>query len=420
VRTRILRIATALGVLGLLTGLGLLVAAPADAGPARTPAERAREIATALRTDPVYIDPAYRAALPENLLTNVRTKAKAVGYPIYTIVLPLTPTDEFQGEESVALTLIMDALRQPGLYVVVDGGGRFPWYELRDTTQVSEEKLDASRKRALDDVPYDAGPTEVLTRMYELLAQPGIPKTSERPENPTRPSRPESSSDESSTGGIVLRYVLGGVAALVVLGVVIGRTRGTRSSREKTFHIPPHVAATVAAEQRRKLTQDTNTQLMTLGSALAALPTSDGDELVHQQAALDGHAAARRVLDSSPDLVDLVGAMVLLDKARREYNTAVALAAGRRTDDVPDLCAFNPLHGRSTGQPTKVESDGTTLTLPLCSECRRALKKGSAPASLPGKDGPYWHDRSLWARTFFGTIGDDLAGAVSRGELRRR
>ena len=111
--------------------------------------------------------------------------------------------------------------------------------------------------------------------------------------------------------------------------------------------------------------------------------------------------------------------MVLLDKARREYDAAVAIAADRKVDAVPELCAFNPLHGRSSGRPTKVESDGTTLTLPLCNECRQALKRRSAPASLPGKDGPYWYEDSLWARTFFGTTGDDLAAAVSRGELRR-
>ncbi|MEV6265558.1 hypothetical protein AB0L64_00230 [Kribbella sp. NPDC051936] len=397
--------------------LTLLVAAPAEAGPTGTPAERAREIATALRKDPLYIDPAYKTALPANLQADVRAKAKALGYPVYTVVLPLTPSDEFQGEESTVLTLVMDALRQPGLYVVVDGGSRFPWYEVRDVSQVSEEKLQAARKRALDDEGYDAGPTEVLARMYELLAQPGIPKTSQRPGSST-PSRRDYG-EPGGHGWIVAVSIVGGLVVLIGLGLVIGRTRGSGPGRQKTFHIPPHVAATVAAERRRRLTRETDAELTALGSELAALPTTEGAGLAHQQAALDGHAAAARVLDSSPDLVDLVGAMVLLDKARREYDAAVAAAAGRRVDAVPDLCAFNPLHGRASGRPTKVESDGTTLTLPLCAECRQALKRHSAPASLPGKDGPYWHDDSLWARTFFGTTGDDLAGAVSRGELHR-
>jgi hypothetical protein len=397
----------------LAAALTLLVAAPAEAGTARTPAERAQEIATALKKDPVYIDPAYRTALPATLLDDLRTKAKALGYPVYTVVLPLTPSDEFQGEENTALTLIMDALRLPGLYVVVDGGSRFPWYETRDVSQVSEEKLQAARTRALADVGYDAGPTEVLTRMYELLAQPGIPKTSKRPQS----SGPGRISEPSGQGWIVALSIVGGLVVLVGLGLLIGRSRGSGS---KTFRIPPHVAATVAAERRRRLTQETNTELTRLGSELAALPTTEGAGLAHQQAALDDHAAASKVLDSSTtDLVDLVGAMVLLDKARREYNAAVAIAADRKIDAVPDLCAFNPLHGRSSGRPTKVESDGTTLTLPLCNECRQALKHRSAPASLPGKDGPYWYEDSVWARTFFGTTGDDLAAAVSRGELHR-
>jgi hypothetical protein len=399
------------GLFSCLAALVLLVAVPAEADAARTPAERAREIATALTKDPVYIDPAYASALPEKLRADVRTKAKAVGYPIYTVVLPLTPSDEFQGEESTALTLVMDALRKPGLYVVVDGGDRFPWYETRDVPQVSEDKLRAARTRALDDEGYDAGPTEVLARMYELLAAPGIPSTTPRA---TSPRSEPSDSESSGHGWVVALSIVGGLVVLVLLGLVIGLRRRA-PGREKAFRIPPHVAATVAAERRRRLERDTTAELTTLGEKLAALPTKEGPGLVHQQAALDDHAAAGKVLDASTSLVDLVGAMVLLDRARREYD----VAATGHPDAVPDLCAFNPLHGRSVGKPTQVKADGTTLTLPLCADCRRALKRGSAPASLPGDDGPYWYDDTVWARTFYGTTGDDLAEAVSRGELHR-
>ncbi|WUJ73587.1 hypothetical protein OG809_10035 [Kribbella soli] len=403
------------GLLSCLAALVLLVAVPAEASadPAQTPAERAREIATALTKDPLYIDPAYASALPEKLRADVRTKAKAVGYPIYTIILPLTPSDEFQGEESTVLTLVEDALRKPGLYVVVDGGDRFPWYEAREVPQVSEDKLQAARERALDDEGYDAGPTEVLARMYELLAAPGIPSTTPRATSPSSPSE-DSDSDSGGHGWVVALSIVGGLVVLVLLGLVIGLRRRS-PQREKAFRIPPHVAATVAAERRRRLERDTTAELTTLGTKLAALPTTDGPGLAHQQAALDDHAAAGKVLDSSTSLVDLVGAMVLLDKARREYDVAVT----GRADAVPDLCAFNPLHGRSAGKPTQVEADGTTLTLPLCAACRRALKRGTAPSSLPGENGPYWYDDTLWARTFYGTTGDDLAESVSRGELHR-
>ncbi len=403
--------------MALLTLLVSLTAVPAQA---QTPAERAREIATALAKDPLYVDPAYKSGLPENLRADVRAKAAALGYPVYSIVLPLTPSDPFQGEERNVLTLVIDALGKPGLYVVVDGGGQFPWHEAHNVPQLDEDKLRAARTRALDDTGYDAGPTEVLARMYELLAAPGMPAT--KPAT-SRPARSSSSEEDESSGGTIALFVGLGIAALVGLGLVIGLRRpGSRDDdrprREKPFSIPPHVAASVAAERRRRLTQETNAELTTLGSALAALPDARGEGLRHQQAALDAHHAAGKVLDASEDLVDVVGAMVLLDKARREYDAAVAAAAGRKLDVVPELCAFNPLHGRSSGRPTQVEADGATLTLPLCAECRQALKRGKAPASLPGDDGPYWHGDDLWARTFFGNLDDDLAAAVSRGDHR--
>ncbi len=415
---------TALAMTVLVTLL-MLTGAPAQAGTTQTPAERAREIATALDKDPLYVDPAYKEALPENLRADVRAKAKALGYPVYSIVLPLTPSDAFQGKESNVLTLVIDALNKPGLYVVVDGGGRFPWYEVHDLPQLDEERLRPVRERALDDTGYDAGPTEVLARMYELLAGPALPPT--KPTQSTgggRDSDRDSDRDSGdSSAGKVALIIVGGVIVLVVLGLVIGLIRrgggGPRAPRrEKTFSIPPHVAATVAAEQRRRLSREASLELTTLGSKLAALPTAHGLGLSHQQAALDARQAAEKVLDSSEDLVDVVGAMVLLDKATREYDAAVAVAADRRIDAVPDLCAFNPLHGRSSGRKTQVKSDGATLTLPLCAECRRALERGQAPSSLPGADGPYWHGDDLWARTFFGALGDDLAGAVSRGDHR--
>ncbi|WBQ05752.1 hypothetical protein [Kribbella sp. CA-293567] len=404
--------------LTLVVALVLSIAAlPAGAQPAQTPAERAREIATALAKDPLYIDPAYQSGLPQALRTPVKEKAAALGYPVYTIILPLLPSDVFQGKERNVLTLVIDALRKPGLYVVFDGGGRFPYYEANDVPQLDPKKLSPARTHALDDTGYDAGPTEVAARFYELLAGPVLPTatrktTSKEGGIPFR--RDGESSDGTSALDIVLAVVL---ALLILLALVIGLRRRSPAGR-KAFTIPPHVAATVAAERRRRLTKETTAELTRLGSDLAALPTVAGEGLRHQQLALDAHDAAGRVLDASRDLVDVVGAMVLLDRGRQEYAAAQAVAAGRKAVDVQPLCAFNPLHGRAVGQLTRVEADGNTLELPLCGDCKRALKNKTAPASLPGDDGPYWHGDDLWARTFFGAITDDLPAAVSRGDYR--
>lgn len=226
----------------VLTLMVSLAAVPAGATPRQTPAERAQEIATALAKDPLYVDPAYATGLPENLRADARTKSKALGYPVYSIILPLTPSDAFQGKERNVLTLVMDAMRKPGLYVVVDGGQRFPWIEVKDVPQLTEEQVDNARDHALKDTGYDAGPTEVIARMYELLAGPPLPPVKRPKDNPISAPRVL-----QSDGFPVLTVVVAGFAVLVAIGLFIGLRR--RRPRQ-AFSIPPHVAATVAAERR--------------------------------------------------------------------------------------------------------------------------------------------------------------------------
>lgn len=404
-------------LIGLLAAVVVLLTAlpvaPAMAEPPTTPAERAREIAQALAKDPVYIDPAYASAFPAAIRTELGAKAKALGYPVYTVILPLTAGDFFRGEEDTALTLIMDAMQKPGLYVLIDGGGRFPWHELRDRTEPNYDKISAARKRALDDTGYNSGPAQVLIRMYELLALPSLPPATAKPSN-----TPRQSDDHAEEGSGFPWWIVAGVAVLALL-LLAFRRGGRRRGKQAAFSIPPHVAVAVADEKRRKLTRDAGESLTGLGEQLAALPVATSSRARDlQQRALDAHQAAGRVLDGSDDIVDVVGATVLLDLAQREYDAAQAVEAGRKLVDVPGLCAFNPLHGRSTGEPTTVESDGHALELPLCGACRKALRRGGAPASLRGADGPYWHGDDLWARTFFGSVGDNLADAVGRGEHR--
>ncbi|MFC0624762.1 hypothetical protein [Kribbella deserti] len=407
-------------LIGVLAALVvLLTATPALAAtPPATPAQRAQEIARALAKDPVYIDPAYDAAFPAPVRAELKARAKALGYPVYTVILPLTANDFFRGDEQTALTLIKDAMRKPGLYVLVDGGGRFPYHDLVDQAAPDYDKVSAARKRALDDTGYKAGPAEVLTRMYELLALPALPPSTSKPTKGLPWQRPSSGDSEEGSGAV---WVWGGVAALAVLLFALVRrgSRGRKRSKKAAFTIPPHVAVAVAAEKRRQLTREAGESLTSLGERLASLPVATSAKARElQQRALDAHQAAGRVLDGSDDLIDVVGATVLLDLAQREYDAARAVEAGRKPAVVPPLCAFNPLHPRSTGDLTTVESDGHTLELPLCGDCRKALRRGAAPASLRGSDGPYWHGDDLWARTFFGSVGTNLADAVGRGEHR--
>ena len=76
--------------------------------------------------------------------------------------------------------------RKPGLYVVVDGGGQFPWYDtLRPAAARPKTSCDRPGSGRWTTPEYDAGPTEVLARLYELLAGSG---TARRPAAEHRPA----------------------------------------------------------------------------------------------------------------------------------------------------------------------------------------------------------------------------------------
>ena len=74
----------------------------------------------------------------------------------------------------------------------------------------TRSKLQAARTRALDDTGYDAGPTEVLARMYELLAAPGLPAST-----PTtyRSARPRATTTRRVVGWSVALFIVLGIVA---------------------------------------------------------------------------------------------------------------------------------------------------------------------------------------------------------------
>ncbi|HEV2059065.1 MAG TPA: hypothetical protein VGR11_06895, partial [Solirubrobacteraceae bacterium] len=135
-----------------------------------------------------------------------------------------------------------------------------------------------------------------------------------------------------------------------------------------------------------------------------------------QQHALDAYAAARRVLASEPRMVDLVGALVLVEDGSRALAAAEALEAGRPAPRTAPLCFFDPRHPGST-RPVAWQGG---LTVPACTTCRAALRANRPPDALLDDGRPWFETESLWARTGFGVFAPDLAQRVGRGELRRR
>ncbi|MCW3012286.1 MAG: hypothetical protein JWO90_2690 [Solirubrobacterales bacterium] len=130
-----------------------------------------------------------------------------------------------------------------------------------------------------------------------------------------------------------------------------------------------------------------------------------------QQHALDAYAAARRVLQGRPAMVDLVGALVLVEDGSRALAEARALEAGTGVPRASRPCSFDPRHPGAT-QAVRWERD---LDVAACPACRAER----APNALLEDGRPWFEGDSLWARTGFGAFEDDLPQRVIRGELKR-
>src|SRR5690349_7674212 len=96
----------------LLAVLAILPAVPAHAAPP----DLSDQIATAWRTDRIFIDPGLRPAFPKSELDRIRAASAAAGIPVYVALLPRTPS-----VRKVYLdmpTLLQARVGQPGLYMV--------------------------------------------------------------------------------------------------------------------------------------------------------------------------------------------------------------------------------------------------------------------------------------------------------------
>ncbi|HEY1135291.1 MAG TPA: hypothetical protein VGE77_12020 [Nocardioides sp.] len=124
---------------------------------------------------------------------------------------------------------------------------------------------------------------------------------------------------------------------------------------------------------------------------------------------IDGSYAAAQALLDAPGRgtrrdPDLVGALVLTRIARTALDTPGA--------PLYRPCYVNPLHGRAMSERSV---DDTGVDVPVCRACSRGaaadpfqVRKGW------GRQQPYYVGESVWARTGYGALSDDLWSEVVR------
>ncbi|RAJ40460.1 hypothetical protein K353_03352 [Kitasatospora sp. SolWspMP-SS2h] len=402
-----------------LLGAGTGAPARADATPATT--ATGASIAEALKTSPVYVDPAFAAAVTPAQQQQLTEQIAATGLPVKVVLVPLQKGDAFDGSAKAMAAVVQERLGQsPLIMVTSDDYGSwlngFEWpadtHQVRDSAnavgllkELKDAGLAAKVGRVIDLVATGKG-----TEVYKAEADRVDREYSARPHTDDTPG---ASSSSSATGPFALAAAL--VLALVVGAALVARSR--RRPRHTAFTFPDAVFAADRAADEAGLRRQAADEVLALG---AALDEADGSTPGLGRA-LDAYDAAGRVLDGADGIPDLAGVLALAAEGR------AALAPEPRLP----LCFFDPRHGTAARRTTwRPLGRRERVDVAVCADCGQALKARRSPQVLAvrdqGRTVPYFEvpaDRSLWAATGYGSLlsgpDDTLAARVGTGQFTR-
>ncbi|WP_210491711.1 hypothetical protein [Patulibacter sp. SYSU D01012] len=409
--------------------LALLVGVLAALAPTASAAVDTAKVARALERDGVYVDPLFRDVVSPR---QERTFARLAGEAsprTYIALVPLERGDRFDGDPQKLATALQGRLGpKAGAAVYLlrssNGGLRAQDYSTGRFAYPTKASQ-AERVAQYEDVDGEQpewNVRELLQRYFAVLKQPNLAQRAEKAKGGDddadydRPAGGRGTSEGSPVGdggAPVLALVL--VAVLVLAAVVglLARRRGARHADDAMPVLPDRVFEHARAAQRSGLRLDAETELLQLSELLdaQAVPNREAAQDAYQRA-LDGYTAARRTLNGTDRIVDVVGVLVLVDMARAELARAKDLDAGRKPRVRKALCFFDPLHGRAK----RTVGWERGLQVPVCAECAAAMSGRGQLDPLRDGDRPYFEADTVWARTGFGAFDDDLIGRVSRGE----
>lgn len=366
-----------------------------------------------LAKDGVFVHPSLRNLVSVADEDTLEQEVARADHPTYVVVWPLSESDTYGGKASDLLTRLHDEYPDPGIYlsttsrleptdytsVEVDGrqwgipgqadGDLSEWAIEMVVDQEEHQDIPSAMGRTLELLAMD--PDQVSELNDDLLAE----------SSSARGDEPAVEGDSWISGGLV--------AALVAVVVVFVAWRVVVSFRKKPAPLPESAVRRIRAARARELLARARDESQALGEAIDVAEIEPGDDADSWQAALDHYAGVRRLLaPEEPGELDVVGALVLTARGRE--------ALGRARDGQPwhptPACFLNPLHGPA-GTGRRIEWQGRTLEVPVCDECRSALRKKESPDIFDvvhnGRQVHYFEtDVEPWASTGFGSLETDL------------
>ena len=351
----------------------LLVVPVAEAGPI---IDRA---VAALRSDPVYVDPAAELAPSATDQDRLRTKIDVAGAgPVYIAILPNSAELEAGGSPDGVLQAIHTGLGLKGTYAAVIGthfrAGSDGVLPQGVAGRLATEALAAHR---------GAGVTATLVDFVDRVA-------AER-----HGGAGGGSGQPSGAGGVVIALLIAAVVAFLLFRAVRRRRRSQDELAE--VKAAAHDDLVSLADDVQKLEQ----------------PVESSPQAKQEYTqALDSYDLASRSYDRATQPRQLEAVATALEEGRWHMSAAQVLLEGHAPPERRPPCFFDPRHGPSTRDVDWAPPGGTPRKVPACAADALAVEAGAQPASREvltgGRKVPYWSAPPYfgpWAGGYFMPFG---------------
>jgi hypothetical protein len=349
----------------------LALAPAAQAGP------RIVGAVEALRTDPVFVDPAAELAIDARDETRVRRKLDRAGAgPVYIAILRQAAEEETGGDPDGVVQAIHDGLGRPGTYAVIVGrhfrAGSESVLEPGVAGRLATEALDAHRSD---------GVTATLLDFIDRVAA----------------ARRQGGDDDEPSGGggvLIVLLLVGGVAFLLFR---VYRKRRRTQAELAEVKAAAHEDLIALADEVQKLEE----------------PVESKQQAKDEYAkALDSYDKATRSFDRARQPRELEAVTSALEEGRYHMAAAQAIVEGRQPPERRAPCFFDPRHGPSTRDVEWAPPGGPVRQVPACEADAQAVERGAEPASREvlagGRMVPYWSAPPYfgpWAGGYFMPFG---------------
>ena len=356
------------GVLITLLAVGLVGLLGASPAQARTSID---SVASALRSNPVYNDPAAENALTPGQAADLRTQIEATGIPVYVAVLPASAATETGGPDAL-LRDLRNAVGRSGVYALIAGNSFRAGSTEGSVTAIADSAFQAQSSN---------GPYAVLEAFVAGVDE----QYSGSPSGDSAAAASAGSSGSPFVPLAILAVLIAGVVA-----VVMWARRKSRAAQAQRI-----------ASLRGVLDKDVTQLGERLGAFDLTDPRLDDAGRADLQRALDAYSTASEVSSRATSDADVTRATTELEEGRYALACVEARMDGRALPSHRPPCFVDPRHGPSSDDVEWAPDGGAPRPVPVCASCATTLRSGSLPEALevdtPSGRQPYWRAGAAYA-----------------------